>query len=98
MMVHLVSPSSQGSDDNQHDLNDGNEFASNAGEAPRPKGGASLKPTTCASVPPPRSGLPFIPMQSKGLSGRYSKLIQQGFSATQNMEGPFRPAIQIEKS
>jgi hypothetical protein len=39
-----------------------------------PKGGASLKLTTYLSVPPPRSGLPFIPMQSKGLSGRVSNI------------------------
>ena len=37
-----------------------------ASETPRPKGGASLKPKkTVAFVCP---GLPFIPMQSKGLS------------------------------
>jgi hypothetical protein len=62
-------------------------------EAPRPKGGASLKPTTWASVPPPRSGLPFIPMQSKGLSGRFSKIMETHIGQEPHLE-PFEdPAL-----
>ncbi len=49
-------------------------------ELPRPKGGAS-ETLDLNPLPPLRYGLPFIPMQSKGLSGRSSK------SPVQNNKG-----------